>query len=93
MDNKKHLSEKMRDNDAQPVSIYTMKKWPPISELPDDKNLWCVFCHWHQLDSIPVTIETDVCTIGDAKSFREWEIKNSYTHFMIIEPPVEAGKK
>jgi len=27
MDNKKHLSEKMRYKDALPVSIYTMQKW------------------------------------------------------------------
>ncbi len=37
MDNKKHLSEKMRYNDAQPVSIYTMQKWIKEAEALEDK--------------------------------------------------------
>ncbi len=38
MDNKKHLSEKMRDNDAQPVSIYTMQKWIKEAETLENEN-------------------------------------------------------
>ncbi|KKM14123.1 hypothetical protein LCGC14_1709260 [marine sediment metagenome] len=38
MDNKKHLSEKMRYKDALPVSIYTMQKWIKEAKALEAEN-------------------------------------------------------
>ena len=38
MDNKKHLSEKMRYKDALPVSIYTMQKWIKEAKTLETEN-------------------------------------------------------
>lgn len=61
--------------------------WPPISELPDDDNQWCVFAKWKQLGDSPIIITDWIGTIADTKIIRKYELENSYTHFMMISPP------
>ena len=62
-------------------------KWLPISELPEDENQWCLAVCWIQLDTHPIIIQNDAGTIGDLKTWRKYYLENSYTHFMLINPP------
>ena len=64
------------------------QKWLPISQLPDHDEQWCVFAHFIMgMQSKPLIIQNWVSPIMDAKIWREWDLANQYTHFLLIRPP------
>lgn len=60
--------------------------WKLISEgLPSDDNALCLFISWK--DEWKTSYASYFGTLEQAKNHRDYDLKNHYTHYMIIEPP------
>jgi len=70
-------------------------KWIKLDKenLPNI-NQWCLFSQWTQLESIdskypPLSIVSYFGTVHDAVLWRKYDLENSYTHYIKVEPPKE----
>lgn len=55
------------------------QQWISLKTPPEDDNLLCVFGEWYP--SWAKFVNSEVFTWKEIKAYREWELKNSYTHW------------
>lgn len=63
------------------------RDWIPVKErLPKELDMLCLFIQWH--DEWQTVINEYCGRYESVVNFREYELKNSYTHWMPLKKPV-----
>lgn len=69
--------------------------WNSIKDLPKDDEQYVLFVHWIQLDSKnkdfpPLMLEDEADQWKNIKTFRSYQLENSYTHWIALGNPPKS---